>query len=122
KPAPPPPPTKIHTTYRAIGGISMGAVGGSGFGLKHPDRFDAFVLQGGPLDAPLFLRNFDKFLFSGFCSRADIEAVLAQDPAKLNDPSAFASCKRAAPTIQYETSPDYAHFNFNVNAPFDRTG
>src|SRR5581483_9950662 len=72
---PPPPPATLHTTYRAIGGLSMGSVGAAGFGLLHPDRFDAYVVQGGPLDAPLFLRTIDKFFLGGFCSRADIEAV-----------------------------------------------
>jgi S-formylglutathione hydrolase FrmB len=122
QPPPPPPPELIHTTYRAIGGLSMGAVGGGGFGLRHPDRFDAYVEQGGPLDAALFLRTIDRFFLGGFCSRADIEAVMAQDPAKLNDPSAFAGCMHPPQTIQYEHAQDFNHFVFTVNAPFDRAG
>src|SRR5581483_7978716 len=57
-----------------------------------------------------------------FCSRADIEAVMAQDPAKLNDPSAFTGCMHPPQTIQYEHAQDFNHFVYSVNATFDRFG
>jgi hypothetical protein len=116
-PPAPPPAQYIHTTYRALGGLSMGAIGTAGVGLRHPDRFDALAAEGGPLDVPMLLRMLDDRFVGGFCSRADLEAV---DPARLNDPTAVEGCVHLPPTIQYEHQEDYAHLFYSVNAPFDR--
>jgi hypothetical protein len=64
-------------TYRAIAGVSMGAMGAAFLGARHPDRFDAIGALGGPLDAAFFLRKLDRMYLGGFCPLADLEAVVA---------------------------------------------
>jgi hypothetical protein len=113
---PPPKPT-VHTTYRALAGMSMGAIGTGALGFRHPELFDAYGALGGPLDAALLLRTIDQFHLGGFCSRAQIEANLAT----LNDPRA-AGCDNHPPPIKYEHVQTFNHWVYTTNAPFDRTG
>lgn len=117
KPADPPPPAKVHTSYRVLGGISMGAIGTAAFGLKHPERFDALVALGGPLDAPLMLRTIDRFHLGGFCPREQLLGSLAT----LNDPKT-AHCDTHPAPIRYEHVQDFNHWQFTTNTPFDRSG
>jgi hypothetical protein len=115
------PPAPIATTYRAIQGISMGGIGTAALVAQHPERFDAAAPQGGPLDAAFLMRTVDHFHIGGFCSLADLEAILAQDPAALNDPARIAQCARRPQTLQYEHSQDFNHWAYTTNgADFDR--
>ncbi|MBL8956733.1 MAG: hypothetical protein JNK82_38525, partial [Myxococcaceae bacterium] len=116
-PSAPPEPPKVRTTWRAIGGLSMGAIGAAAIGLQHPEKFDALAALGSPLDAALLLRTIDRFHTGGFCTRAELMTKLAT----LNDP-ATAGCVTHPPTIRYEHAQDFNHWVYTVNTPFDRTG
>lgn len=116
-PPPPPAPKKVPTTYRMIGGLSMGAIGSAAIGFRHPQTFDAIAALGGPLDAALLLRTIDQFQTGGFCPRAELEARLAT----LNDP-AQPACATHPPPLKYEHVQDFNHWKYTPTAPFDRTG
>ncbi|MGA9521198.1 MAG: hypothetical protein WBV82_07030 [Myxococcaceae bacterium] len=118
---PPPPPAKVKTTYRVISGISMGAIGTAALGLQRPERFDGIAILGGPLDAALLLRTIDSFHLGGFCSRDALEALMAQDPAKLNDPVAIRACARMTTPIHWERVQHFNHWAYTNNGgTFDR--
>lgn len=118
---PPPPPAKISTTYRVIGGVSMGGIGASALGLSHPERFDGVAGLGGPLDAAFFQRMLDGFVLGGFCSRAALEAIMAQDPVKLNDPKVIDQCAKPATPMKWEHPNDFNHWHVTNNGgTFDR--
>lgn len=118
---PPPPPAKIRTTYRVISGVSMGAIGTAALGMQHPERFDALGILGGPLDAPLLLRTIDRFHLGGFCSRAELEALMAQDPSKLNDPAAIEACRQKPVRLTWEHEQNFNDWVFTTNGgTFDR--
>lgn len=117
----PPPAQKLRTTYRVITGVSMGGIGSAALGLTNPERFDAVAPLGGPLDYAFFSRSLDRFFSGGFCSKAEIEAVLRQDPARLNDPQAFAACSKRPATLPLEHSQDFNHLHVTVSGgTFDR--
>ncbi len=116
-PATTPAPKTVRTTYRAIGGLSMGAIGTAAVGLPHSDRFDALAALGSPLDAALLLRTIDRFHTGGFCARPELIAKLAT----LNDPKT-AGCVTHPAALKYEHVQDFNHWVYTVNTPFDRTG
>jgi hypothetical protein len=103
------PPERITTTYRVIGGVSMGGIGAAALGLSHPERFDGVATLGEPLDAASFQRMLDQFVTGGWCTRAELEAVLAQDPVKLNDPSVIDACAKPARPMKWEHANDFNH-------------
>jgi len=116
-----PPPTKIATTYRVIGGVSMGGIGTAALGLSRPERFDGIAALGGPLDAAFFQRMLDRFLLGGFCTRAELEAIMAQDPVKLNDPAVIDACSKPATPGKWEHPNDFNHWHTTNNGgTFDR--
>lgn len=118
----PPPPATIRTTYRVLSGISMGGIGTAALGLSRSDRFDAVGIMGGPVDAAHLLRTIDRFHLGGFCSLADLEALAAQDPNKLNDPVAIKACARAPKSLPWEHQQDFNHWVFTTNGgTFDRS-
>lgn len=120
-PPPPPPPEKIPTTYRVLAGVSMGGIGTAALGFSRPERFDGVGVQGGPLDAAFFFRMIDKFTLGGFCSRVELEKILAADPAKLNDPVTIAACRVPTPTLKWEHQQDFNHWHYTTNgANFSR--
>ncbi len=117
----PPAPATVRTTYRVIGGVSMGAIGSSALGLTHPERFDGIAPLGGPLDAAFFSRMLDRFVLGGFCTRAELEAIAAQDPVKLNDPAVINACARPATPMKWEHANDFNHWHVTNNGgTFDR--
>ena len=116
KPVEPPPPPKVHTSYRVLAGLSMGAIGTAAIGFRHPEQFDALIALGGPLDAALLLRTIDGFQLGGFCARQTIEANLAT----VNDP-ASAGCVTHPVPLKYEHVQDFNHWQYTPTAPFDRT-
>ncbi len=120
-PKTPPPPATVHTTYRVLGGVSMGGIGTAALGLSHPDRFDGLASLGGPLDAAFFVRMQDQFLLSGFCTKEKIEEILAQDPAKLNDPAVMDACAKVGTPMKWEHPNDFNHWHATTNGgSFDR--
>ena len=117
----PPPPTKIATTYRVIGGVSMGGIGAAALGLSRPERFDGVATLGGPLDAAYFQRMLDRFVMGGFCTREELEAILASDPVKLNDPAVIDACAKPATPMKWEHKNDFNHWHTTNNGgTFDR--
>lgn len=117
----PEPPPKVATTYRVIGGVSMGGIGAAALGLSRPERFDGVVTLGGPLDAAFFSRMLGDFVLSGFCSREDLEAILAADPTRLNDPAVIDACARPATPGRWEHPNDFNHWHTTTNGgTFDR--
>jgi hypothetical protein len=114
-----PAPETIPTTYRLIAGVSMGGFGSSIIGLSHPELFDGVAPMGGPFDAAYLLRMLDNYLLGGFCSRQQLETILAENPGNpnaLNDPNLVGWCMapRAA-EVTYEHSQSYSHWHFTTN-------
>lgn len=118
---PPPAPEKVLTTYKIISGVSMGGIGSSALGFTHPQRFDGIAPLGGPMNAAFFMHMIDSSVTAGFCTRAELQALMASDPVKLNDPAATASCSHRAPTIAWEHSQDFNHWHPTLSGgAFDR--
>ena len=120
---PPPPPAKIRTTYRVLGGVSMGAIGGMALASSNTEKFDGIASLGGPIDAAFFQRFIDQFVAGGWCSREELEAIMAQDPVRLNDPTVINACaspRRAVPGT-WEHPNDFNHLRITNNGgTFDR--
>ncbi len=120
---PPPQPAKIRTTYRVLGGVSMGAIGGMALASTNPEKFDGVASLGGPIDAAFFQRFIDDFVAGGFCSKDELETIMAQDPAGLNDPTLIDACatpRRSLPG-QWEHPNDFNHLHITNNGgTFDR--
>ncbi len=57
--------------FRAITGISMGGVGSSLLGTRHPARFDAIAPLGGPADSGFSGYALRSWVFGGFCTEAE---------------------------------------------------
>jgi len=106
---------KVSTTYRIVAGVSMGGIGTSALGFSRPEKFDGVAPQGGPLDAAFFFRMLDKFTLGGFCSRAELEKILAMDPTKLNDPATIEACRVPTPTLKWEHQQDFNHWHYTTN-------
>lgn len=117
----PQPPAKIPTTYRVLSGVSMGAIGTGALGFSRPEMFDGIGMQGGPLDAAMILRNMDRFYLTFGCTLPELEALLAQGPDALNDPTKVDACSRRTTPIRYEHSQDLNHWHTTTNGgTFDR--
>ncbi|HEY0883447.1 MAG TPA: hypothetical protein VGD87_18065, partial [Archangium sp.] len=123
-PPPPPPPATVRTTYRVLGGVSMGAIGTMALGSSNPDKVDALAALGGPIDGAFFRRFIDKFVGGGFCTKQELEAIMAQGPHRLNDPSVIKDCatpRVAQPQGPWEHPNDFNHLHVtNSGGTFDR--
>ena len=107
----------MRTTYRVLGGVSMGAIGGMALASTNTDKFDGVAALGGPLDAAFFSRFTDQFVTAGFCSKAELEAIMQQDPVLLNDPTVIDACAsphRGIP-MQWEHPNDFNHLHVTNN-------
>lgn len=100
--------TPMRSTYRVVGGVSMGAMGGSMLGLRHPEMFDGIVALGGPVDGPFLTRLIGTRKLGGFCPLPRLEAQLAANPALLNDPRTMDCDKDVPGEVSSERS---EHFN-----------
>lgn len=120
---PPPPPETMRTTYRVLGGVSMGAIGSTALVMSNPEKVDGLAALGGPLDAAFFQRFIDDFVTGGFCSKEELEAILATNPVSLNDPAIINACaapRRATPG-KWEHQNDFNHWHVTNNGgTFDR--
>ena len=124
-----PPAAPRHYTYRAIAGISMGGVGSSLIAARHPEKFDAVGLVGGPLDVRYLYGAIERSLAGGFCPLAKLEAAAAADQtrpegtrASLDTPGAL-DCGNdpIAPVQQYEHAQFFNHWAFTKSGgTFDR--
>src|SRR5262249_13946665 len=68
-------PRMRHYKVRAVGGISMGAMGSSWIGFDHPELFDAVAPLGGPTDYRNQIEYFGRYKFGGFCTSAERAAM-----------------------------------------------
>ncbi len=115
-----------RTTHRLMTGISMGGIGASMIALRHPLDFDGMGALGGPLDAAFLAHTIDHVYLGGFCSRAELEALMQQfpdDPTVLNDPARLAACM---PLIEGrlldEHTQNFSHWYFTTSGgTFDRS-
>ncbi len=123
EPEPTPVVPKIRTTYRALGGVSMGAIGGMALISTNPEKVDGVASLGGPLDAAFFQRFMDRFVTGGFCSKEELEAIMQADPTRLNDPAVIEACARprVATPGPWEHPNDFNHWHITNNGgTFDR--
>ncbi|MFW6368979.1 MAG: hypothetical protein ACOC0J_00155 [Myxococcota bacterium] len=106
-------------TYRAIGGVSMGAMGATMIGTRHPELFDAIGGLGGPMDYVYLLNYMRTQYFGGFCSYEDILAILEEHPENpeiLNDPEVMDECAvHPAPDLDWEHQQSFNHWHFDDN-------
>lgn len=96
-------------TYRAIAGFSMGAMGATFVGASNPARFDAIGALGGPVDFDYLLGYLERAWVGGFCSREELEAILAAHPGRpevLDDPAQL-PCMRPAPAQAATLLPEH---------------
>lgn len=98
----------MHTTYRVLGGVSMGAIGASALGFEHHAQFDGLALLGGPLDAAFFSHMLEQSILGGFCPREVLEELSRSAPASLNDRAVIDAC---APTRSVERFEHAQRFN-----------
>ncbi len=119
-------PTR-HYTFRAIGGVSMGAAGSSRLAAAHPEKFDAAGFLGGPLDAALVLRMLENGYLSGFCSPQALAAALAADQLdggnRLDRPDGVAGCAEQPnpPPGHYDYPNRFNKWHYTTNGGhFDR--
>ncbi len=115
-------PTLVKTTYRAISGFSMGAIGASALGLHNPEQVDAVAALGGPIDAAFFQHTMDELLLTGFCPRAELERQLTIDPVGLNDPALMSACLPPRPALmQWEHANEFNRWHATLSGgAFDR--
>jgi enterochelin esterase-like enzyme len=74
--------TLRHYTYRAISGISMGAMAASYIGSRHPERFDIIGALGGYMSNVYLMHLVNDRKMKGFCP---MQAIL-DNIADANDP------------------------------------
>lgn len=114
-------PTRTYN-FRALGGISMGAIGASfltGHGDNHK-KIDALAALGGPIDVAYFLGSFERMQMGGFCSNAQLTALSSSNPAGMNDPAQL-NCTKSPP-IGYEKTQDFNNWSYTKNGgDFDRS-
>lgn len=94
--------------YRAIAGVSMGAIGASRLGTAHPELFDAIGILGGPLIPEYFLYYLENHYLGGFCTPEELAAIQAARPG---DPHALENrahldCMEAAPARHAAALPE----------------
>jgi len=100
------------STFRAIGGMSMGA-SAINVALEHPGTFDLVGALGGYPDSTYMMAQMLRLHFQGFCPLADLEAR----PDALDDPNAEPSvmCGPAAPQHELEVAMDFDDLRYDDN-------
>jgi hypothetical protein len=75
-------------TYRGVAGVSMGGGTAARLGFSYPGLFDVVGMMGTPFaDMEALWGMILGNQLTGFCSLDQLEAVMADDPARLNDPT-----------------------------------
>lgn len=97
-------------TFRAIGGISMGANAVT-IAAKYPDKFDVVGSMGGYVDYRYLAHMMTYFFLGGFCPRKTILANLEH----INDPSwPGVFCGPVKPTMPWEWNDwSFNHFHYD---------
>lgn len=113
--------TQRNFTFKALGGVSMGAIGASfnvGFEDNH-QKVDALVALGGPMDVGYFMGGLERSQLGGFCPLERLEAVAREDAEngsnRLNDPNEpeLADCSQRVPGgVAYELEQNFNHWYF----------
>ncbi len=100
------------STFRAIGGMSMGAAA-INVALEHPGTFDLVGALGGYADSTYMMAQMLRLHFQGFCALDALEA----HPDALDDPDAVPSviCGPAAPLHELEVAMDFNHLRYDDN-------
>lgn len=81
-------PDKRCHTWRAVSGVSMGGGTSARLGFDHADMFDIVGIMGTPFaDNDFFWWSIANNYLSGFCELSELEALVAEDPTAINDPS-----------------------------------
>jgi len=119
-------PTVRHYTFRALAGVSMGAIGTSAVGPEHADRFDDFGALGGPFDASYMLHFLQTQELGGFCTYQDYLKLLQDHPGDtsiLNDKATIEACAIHPDTTQpFEHPSSFNDWWFDDNGgTFDRS-
>lgn len=122
---PPEPPRTFERTYsfRALGGVSMGAIGTAFLAGSENNfrRFDAIGGLGAPIDVTYLLDGIERIQMGGFCPLEVLEAQLATDPEALNDPAALDCGGPVEPRFPFEHRQHFNHWQFTDNGgSFDR--
>jgi hypothetical protein len=120
----PRPPDRIaerNYTFRAVAGVSMGAMGAASVAAGHPELFDALGAMGGPLDAAYLLDYIERMHLGGFCSLSELTAALAAGK-DLNDPGALDCDGPRPPLVEFEHRQSLNEWKFTRNGgTFDRS-
>ena len=100
------------STFRAIGGMSMGAAA-INVALEHPGTFDMVGALGGYPDSTYMMAQMLRLHFQGFCPLADL-AARADD---LDNPNAEppVTCGPALPQHELEVAMDFDHLRYDDN-------
>lgn len=108
-------------TYRAIGGVSMGA-NGVNLAVTHPGMFDVVSGLGGYIDLPYMISTALRLQMAGPCPLEELEAHVAKHGAdSLNDPATSPWCGPGLVSYEYENAQDFNQMYFDDNgAKFDR--
>ena len=119
-------PKVRHYTFRALAGVSMGAIGTSAVGPEHADRFDAFGALGGPFDAAYMLHFLQTQELGGFCTYQDYLKLLKDHPGDtsiLDDKATIEACAiHPATTQPFEHPSSFNDWWFDDNGgTFDRS-
>jgi len=83
-----------RVTFHSILGVSMGAAGAGMIGMRNPERFDAVIPLGGPVDWNYLTHYIRNYHVGGFCTAAE----RARDPMGC---AAGASAERTPPVRDY---------------------
>lgn len=99
-------------TFRAIGGMSMGAAAIT-IALEHPGTFDTVGALGGYPDFSYMMAQMLRMHFSGFCPLAELEAR----PDALDDPNAEppVTCGPVTGISPLEPPQDFDHLHYDDN-------
>ncbi len=93
-----------HFTYRALLGISMGAIGTSMIGTRHPDLFDYLLPLGAAADWGWFGDYFQRWHLGGFCTAAERAAGM--------DCSMATNARSPEPNDYYTVDQNFEYWNY----------
>jgi len=110
--APPAPTTPRRWTYRALGGMSMGAASGN-MALHHPDLFDIVGALGGYIDLQYFAQTAFLLQLGGFCPPEKLSGRLAEINDNNADPPV--TCAPDVDLYEHEFLQDYNHLHYDDN-------
>lgn len=97
-------PRRRTYKFNGVTGFSMGSMGSSQVGMRHPELFDFVAPMGGPPDFIQALNYFHDFNFGGFCNESERQS----DPTGCEAGSSLA---HTPPNdVLYQHTQDYEHW------------